>query len=207
MTQPAAAPVASRASANCGKVDTVPQIGRAPRRWRELAANPQTRKSGTHSAKVFVGGYSAVLSNPFARVVIIAAFIEGALAWGAFAYIGAYLRLGFGLSFPLVAAIGACFDVGGLLFAGLVKLFVYRLGQSGLAITGGFILAAAYIVLATTRLWWRAPMATTPIGLGFYMLHNTLQTNATQMTPQARGTAVGLFSSALYVARESPITP
>jgi hypothetical protein len=28
------------------------------------------------------------------------------------------------------------------------------------------------------------------------MLHNTLQTNATQMTPQARGTAVGLFSSA-----------
>ena len=173
----------------------------------ELAVNPQTRKSGTHSAKVFVGGYSAVLSNPFARVVIIAAFIEGALAWGAFAYIGAYLRLGFGLSFPLVAAIVACFDVGGLLFAGLVKLFVYRLGQSGLAITGGFILAAAYIVLATTRLWWRAPMATTPIGLGFYMLHNTLQTNATQMTPQARGTAVGLFSSALYVARESPITP
>ncbi|HXX51743.1 MAG TPA: MFS transporter [Xanthobacteraceae bacterium] len=171
----------------------------------ELAVNPQTRKSGTHSAKGFIGGYSAVLSNPFARVVIIAGFIEGALAWGAFAYIGAYLRLGFGLSFSLVGAIVACFGIGGLLFAGLVKLFVYRLGQSGLAIAGGFILAAAYVVLATAPVWWLAPIATTAIGLGFYMLHNTLQTNATQMTPQARGTAVGLFSSALYIGQTAGV--
>src|SRR6476620_7739120 len=38
-------------------------------------------------------------------------------------------------------------------------------------------------------------------GLGYYMLHNTLQTNATQMTPQARGTAVAIFSSALYLGQ------
>ena len=48
-------------------------------------------------------------------------------------------------------------------------------------------------------------MATTAIGLGFYMLHNTLQTNATQMTPQARGTAVALFSSALYVGQTAGV--
>ncbi len=34
------------------------------------------------------------------------------------------------------------------------------------------------------------PVAMTLIGLGFYMVHNTFQTNATQMAPQARGTAV-----------------
>ncbi len=43
------------------------------------------------------------------------------------------------------------------------------------------------------------------IGLGFYMLHNTLQTNATLMTPQARGTAVGLFSSALYIGQTAGV--
>jgi predicted MFS family arabinose efflux permease len=48
-------------------------------------------------------------------------------------------------------------------------------------------------------------MATTAIGLGFYMLHNTLQTIATQMTPQARGTAVGLFSSALYIGQTAGV--
>jgi MFS transporter, YNFM family, putative membrane transport protein len=84
-------------------------------------------------------------------------------------------------------------------------LLVYRFGQAGLALTGGLVLAGAYLVLAMGRAWWLAPIATTAIGLGFYMLHNTLQTNATQMTPQARGTAVGLFSSALYVGQTAGV--
>jgi predicted MFS family arabinose efflux permease len=39
------------------------------------------------------------------------------------------------------------------------------------------------------------------MGFGFYMHHNTLQTVGTQMTPQARGTAVGLFSSVFYIGQ------
>jgi MFS transporter, YNFM family, putative membrane transport protein len=158
----------------------------------ELAINPQTRKAGSRGGRGLFGGYAAVLSKPFARIVLIAGFFEGALAWGAFAYIGAYLHFRFGLSFSLVGAVVACFGIGGLIYAALVKLLVYRLGQARLAI----VLALAYLNLAVGPVWWLAPIATTAIGLGFYMLHNTLQTNATQMTPQARGTAVGLFSSA-----------
>jgi predicted MFS family arabinose efflux permease len=127
------------------------------------------------------------------------------LAWGAFAYIGAHLHLRFGLSFSLVGGVVACFGIGGLIYAAMVKLLVYRLGQAGLAVTGGLILAAAYLELAIGRVWWLASIATTAIGLGFYMLHNTLQTNATQMTPQARGTAVGLFSSALYIGQTAGV--
>ena len=43
------------------------------------------------------------------------------------------------------------------------------------------------------------------LGLAFYMLHNTLQTNATQMTPEARGTAVGLFSASLYLGQTAGV--
>ena len=38
-------------------------------------------------------------------------------------------------------------------------------------------------------------------GLGFYMLHNTLQMNATQMAPEARGVAVSLFASFLFIGQ------
>jgi predicted MFS family arabinose efflux permease len=38
-------------------------------------------------------------------------------------------------------------------------------------------------------------------GLGFYMLHNTLQTNATQMAPERRGAAMALFASCLFVGQ------
>ena len=79
------------------------------------------------------------------------------------------------------------------------------LGQNGIANGGGLIMAAAFLVLAVEPTWMFAPFAVTAIGFGFYMLHNTLQTNATQMTPQARGTAVGLFSSALYVGQTAGV--
>jgi MFS transporter, YNFM family, putative membrane transport protein len=184
----------------------------------ELLANPATRKEG-HSPSPpssaggggsgwgarFVADYAAVLSTPFARIVIIAAFIENVLVWGAFAYIGAYLRARFGLSFTLIGLSVGCFGIGGLIYAGLVKLFVFRLGQVRLAIAGGFVLAAGYLILSFAPAWWIAPVATIAIGLGFYMLHNTLQTNATQMTPQARGTAVAIFSSAIFIGQTAGV--
>jgi predicted MFS family arabinose efflux permease len=67
------------------------------------------------------------------------------------------------------------------------------------------ILGLAYVTLALAPAWWLAPLAVTLIGLGFYMLHNTLQTNATQMSPEARGTAVGVFSAALYLGQTAGV--
>jgi predicted MFS family arabinose efflux permease len=40
--------------------------------------------------------------------------------------------------------------------------------------------------------------ATILIGLGFYMFHNTLQTNATQMAPFDRSSAITLFAFVLF---------
>lgn len=169
----------------------------------ELIANPRTREPGhpNETTRGFIADYAAVLTTPFARIVILAAFIENVFLWGAFAYIGAHLRLHFDLSYTLIGLSVGCFGLGGLIYAGLVKQFVLRLGQVRLATAGGFVIAAGYAALAAAGAWWWAPLATTAIGLGFYMLHNTLQTNATQMTPQARGTAVAIFSSAIFIGQ------
>jgi predicted MFS family arabinose efflux permease len=169
----------------------------------ELITNPTTREPGhpNETTRGFVADYAAVLSGAFARVVITVSFIENVLVWGAFAFIGAFLRQRFGLSFTLIGLTVGCFGIGGLIYAGLVKLFVRRLGQVRLAITGGFVLAFGYLTLSIAPVWWIAPVGTIAIGLGFYMLHNTLQTNATQMTPQARGTAVAIFSSAIFIGQ------
>jgi predicted MFS family arabinose efflux permease len=97
------------------------------------------------------------------------------------------------------------FGLGGLIYAGTVKQLVRWLGQPLLAMSGGFVLGAAYLILAFAPVWWIAPLAVTLIGLGFYMLHNTLQTNATQMSPEARGTAVGVFSASLYLGQTAGV--
>jgi predicted MFS family arabinose efflux permease len=169
----------------------------------ELAINPRTRTAGHPDAasRSFMADYVAVLGNPWARFVILAVFIEASTAWGAFAYVGADLHLRFGLSYTAIGLIVASFGLGGLLYAACVQQLVNFLGQPGLAVFGGVLLGLAYITLAIGAAWWLAPIAVAAIGLGFYALHNTMQTNATQMTPEARGTAVGLFSSAIYIGQ------
>jgi predicted MFS family arabinose efflux permease len=171
--------------------------------FRELAVNPTTRPEprAGEGSRGFIADYAVVLKNPWARFVVFCAVAEAALVWGAFAYVGADLHLRFGLSFTLVGVIVGAFGVGGLIYAASVQQLVARFGQVGLARTGGVMLTAAFLTLAAAPVWWIAPFAVVAVGLGFYMLHNTLQTNATQMTPEARGTAVALFSSALYVGQ------
>jgi len=146
-----------------------------------------------------------VLRSPWARAVIAMAFIESAAMFGAFTYVGADLHLRFGVGFTLVGLFVGTFAVGGLLYSLSVHVLVNRLGPAGLAAGGGALLALAYITLAFEPAAWIAPIAITTIGLGFYMLHNTLQTNATQMTPEARGTAVAIFSSALYLGQTAGV--
>ncbi len=109
------------------------------------------------------------------------------------------------LSFTLVGLFVGSFAIGGLLYSLSVHVLVARFGPVGLAAGGGALLALAYVTLAVEPVAWIAPLAITTIGLGFYMLHNTLQTNATQMTPEARGTAVAIFSSALYLGQTAGV--
>jgi MFS transporter, YNFM family, putative membrane transport protein len=169
----------------------------------ELLTNPRTRAAGHAEAATrgFVADYAAVLSNPWARFVILAVFIEASTAWGAFAYVGADLHQRFGLSFTAIGLIVGTFGIGGLIYAASVQQLVNLFGQPGLAMFGGVLLGLAYLGLALGAAWWLAPLAVTAIGLGFYALHNTLQTNATQMTPEARATAVAIFSSAIYLGQ------
>jgi MFS transporter, YNFM family, putative membrane transport protein len=169
----------------------------------ELLINPRTRATGgpARAPGGFVADYKRVLSNPWARFVILVAFIESAAAWGAFAYVSADLHQRFGLNFGTIGLIVGAFGVGGLLYAASVQQLVNLFGQPGLASFGGVLLGMSYLVLAAGVVWWVSPIAVTAIGLGFYALHNTLQTNATQMTPDARATAVAIFSSAIYLGQ------
>jgi len=175
--------------------------------WYELLRNPVThaRHATAQRGGGFIADYSTVLRSPWARALLAVAFIESGLMFGAFTYVGADLRLRFGISFTLVGLYVATFAIGGLLYSLSVRVLVNRLGPIGLASCGGALLALAYTVLAFEPHASIAPFAITAIGLGFYMLHNTLQTNATQMVPEARGTAVAIFSSALYLGQTAGV--
>lgn len=173
----------------------------------ELIRNPLTRAQPVDKAasRGFVAGYRAVIGDPWARFIVVVAFLESMLMFGAFAYVGADLHQRFDLSFTIIGLCVGAFAIGGLIYSSFVRIFVQRLGQFGLALGGGIMLLVAFLTLACTPVWWTAPLSVMGIGIGFYMFHNTLQTFATQMTPAARGTAVSLFSAALYLGQTAGV--
>jgi MFS transporter, YNFM family, putative membrane transport protein len=166
----------------------------------EFLRNPITRAGHATATRSrgFVVDNLTVLRSSWARAIIVMAFIESLFMFGGFAYVGADLHLRFGVNFAVVGLFVGAFAIGGLIYSLSVRRLVNWLGQIGLVTGGGAMLALAYMTIAFAPHAYFAPLAITGIGLGYYMLHNTLQTNATQMTPEARGTAVGIFSAALY---------
>ncbi len=173
----------------------------------ELVRNPLTRvmpKPQTPSAGI-VADYRDVLSRPWARIIVFGAFIEFAIMFAAFAYIGADLHARAGLGFSAIGGVLAAFGAGGLAYVLSVHVLVARLGQTGLVIVGGALLTLSYLALAAAPLWWVALAAIATIGLSFHMVHNTLQVNATQMAPQARATALGIFSASLYLGQSAGV--
>lgn len=167
----------------------------------ELAFNPATRASSQRAVRKggLIAEYKIVLRSRWARFLTMCVFVEAALLYAVLSFIGADLHLRFGLSFTMVGLVVGCFAIGGLTYTFAVRMLVNRLGQIGLVIAGGALVSSGFLILSFQPVWWLAPLATTLIGLGFYMVHNTFQTNATQMSPQARGTALAIFSSALYM--------
>jgi predicted MFS family arabinose efflux permease len=148
-----------------------------------------------------IESYRIVLGTPWARVMLLSVGLEGTFFQGVFSYIGADLHLRFGVSFAGVGVIIGVFALGGLIYAATVRPMMKRLGQTGIAKTGGIVLGLGFLTLAVQPVWYFAPLATLALGLGFYMLHNTLQTEATQMVPQVRGTGVTLFASMYFLGQ------
>ncbi len=165
---------------------------------------PPPKLGSSLSLTSILEGYRALLRRRWARIIIAAVFIEGVFFYGAFTFIGADLHQRFDISYSNVGLILCFFGMGGLAYIMLVHLLVRKLGERGISISGGTLIAAGLIAVMTLPLIL-LPFGLFILGLGLYMLHNTLQTNATQMAPEARGLAVSTFANSLFLGQAAGV--
>ena len=160
-----------------------------------MAGGPAATRPG------FVKQAVLILTGRWSRIILVLALIEGAAGFGVLAIWASHLHRSFGLSLSVAGAIVALFGLGGMLYMALGRHLIRRFGQQGLVLVGGLVVGASALVLAYTPHWGPALPASLLAGFGFFMFHNTMQANATQMAPQARGTAVSMFSSFLFLGQ------
>ena len=142
--------------------------------------------------------FRQVLGSPWARVVLLSVGIEGAFAFAAISFVPSFLHREFGLPLAQAGATMAMYGLGGVIYAVAARPLILHLGERGLSLVGGGMMGVGMALLAgAAGSLWALP-ACLLCGLGFYMLHSTLQTHATQMLPQVRGTAVSMFVVCLF---------
>jgi predicted MFS family arabinose efflux permease len=165
---------------------------------RDARRQPSGAQSGTGH---LFADIAAVLRVPWARVVVATVFLEGVALFGSLAFIATHLHLTRGASLAMAGAIFAAFGAGGAMFATFARPILRRLGEVHLAALGTIVIAFSLLGIAWVPVLAVAPAGCFAAGLGFYMLHNTLQTNATQMAPERRGAAVALFASLFFLGQ------
>jgi YNFM family putative membrane transporter len=142
-----------------------------------------------------------IVTGRWSRTVLLLALVEGAVGFGVLAIWASHLHRALQLSLSAAGAIVALFGIGGMLYMTVSRQLIRRLGQQGLVLLGGALVGGCALVLAYTPHWLPALPASLLAGFGFFMFHNTMQANATQMAPEARGTAVSLFASCLFLGQ------
>jgi predicted MFS family arabinose efflux permease len=169
-----------------------------------LAARKTSLAQGS-ALKRMVSEFSQVLSVPWAKVVLLTVCAEGASIFGSFAFMVTHLHQVHGIPLATAGQVVMLFGLGGLLFTVSAYYLVHRLGETGLCRWGGLLVAASFVTVALSTNWWWAIPASFVSGMGFYMLHNTLQINATQMAPERRGAAVAAFAAAYFIGQSAGI--
>ena len=87
------------------------------------------------------------------------------------------------------------------MYSQFAKHWLKLCGEAGLALAGGILIGLGLTLLLWFDQQAGALLACLVTGLGLYMLHNVLQTQATQMAPHNRSTSMALFASVLFLGQ------
>lgn len=142
--------------------------------------------------------YANILRNPNALPLYASVAVEGALVFGSFPFIAPLMiARGIGGTTEAGLTIGA-FGIGGLAYAAMARPLLNRFGQAGVVRIGGGIGFLALAGLGVAPALAVAVCAGFLLGTAFYMIHNAIQTRATELAPQFRGSAVSLHAFSFF---------
>ncbi|MEH2570193.1 MFS transporter [Bradyrhizobium sp. AZCC 2289] len=146
-------------------------------------------------------GYRTIFTNPNARVCYSAVFIEGCCVLGLFPFLAAFLfELG-ETSLSIAGIVIAGFAIGGLFYTLTVSRFLPRLGVKGMMFAGATLVALQLVAVALGPQWKLQMLSLLFMGWGFYMIHGCLQVFASELSVEARATALSLHSFFFFMGQ------
>jgi YNFM family putative membrane transporter len=149
-----------------------------------------------------VNGYRGVLANPRAVPLYAIVFIEGGLIQGLNPYAAAILAERAGTRATEAGLVIGAGGLGAFTYAVFAPWLVRNLRPRAMTQLGGAIVGLGVALFGVALIpWYVAPAFFFLIGFGFFLLHNNLQTQATELSQTHRGSAVALFAASFFIGQ------
>lgn len=164
-------------------------------RGAALARPPRTSFSAIRQ------GYRTIFNNPNAKFCYSAVFIEGCCVLGLFPFIASFLFDLGQTSLSIAGIVIAGFAIGGLFYTLTVSRFLPLLGVRGMMIAGASLVGLQLAAVAFGPDWKVQLACLLLMGWGFYMIHGCLQVFASELSIEARATALSLHSFFFFMGQ------
>ncbi|MDF2114711.1 MFS transporter [Roseiarcaceae bacterium H3SJ34-1] len=152
------------------------------------------RISFAHAA----AGYKKVFANPRALICFGAVFTEGIAIYGVLPFIGLILEMrGLGGAKEaglIIAGVG----IGGLIYSLSLKWLLKIFSRYQLMFIGGFFASAGIISLSLGLAWQISAALFCLTGMGYMLMHNSIQAEVAGLTTDSRGSAFSMHSFSLF---------
>jgi predicted MFS family arabinose efflux permease len=148
-----------------------------------------------------ISRYRLVLSNPRSFVCFSAVCLEGAAIYGVTPFIGNLMQenqLG-GLREAGFAIAGLGF--GGLMYTVMVPVILKFATRPQMMRAGGILAGLALMSLGLTISWIWTGVSMIMLGIGFFLMHNSIQTEVTELAPSARASGFALHAFSFYMGQ------
>jgi predicted MFS family arabinose efflux permease len=157
-----------------------------------------TRTSGGFRIDEAIARYRLVLKNPRSFVCFGVVFLEGLAIYGIMPFIGELLRSrGAGGLREAGFVIGGL-GTGGLLYAFVVPVVLRFAPRPIMMAVGGCVAAVGLGSLGLEVPWGVQIASMVVLGFGFFLLHNSVQIEVTELAPSARASAFSLHAFSFF---------
>jgi predicted MFS family arabinose efflux permease len=95
----------------------------------------------------------------------------------------------------------AGFAVGGLFYTMTISRFLPKIGVKGMMLAGAVMVAVQLVAVAMGPQWKVQALSLLFMGWGFYMIHGCLQVFASELSVEARATALSLHSFFFFMGQ------
>jgi predicted MFS family arabinose efflux permease len=159
------------------------------------------RQSGAFRVGEALDRYRYVIANPLAFVCFGIVFFEGGAIYGLMPYVAEFLNMRSGGGPAEAGFVIAGMGFGGLFYTLCVPLLLRFIDRRQMMLCGGFVAAVGLGTLALGLGWVAEAMSLMVAGFGFFLLHNPVQTEVSELAPLARASAFSLHALSFFLGQ------